>query len=140
MDVEMGKLMFYAGLLACLLLAGTGEAQTYQEYIERSYDYLDNQDYFSAEECLRAAMRLEPANPNNYALLMNLGTIQRQQGKLEDAALSYTAALSGHPENETILENRASLYVEMNEVDKAMSDYNALLILNPLNQEALYYR
>ena len=81
-------------------------------------------------------MRLEPGNPNNYALLMNLGTIQRRQGKLEDALLSYTAALSRHPNNEAILENRAGLYTEMGEIEKATNDYNALLILNPHHQEA----
>ena len=60
---------------------------------------------------------------------MNLGTIQRRQGKLEDALLSYTAALSRHPNNEAILENRAGLYTEMGEIEKATNDYNALLIL-----------
>ena len=36
------------------------------------FDFLDKNDLVSAEESLRAAMRLEPGNPNNYALLMNL--------------------------------------------------------------------
>ena len=71
---------------------------------------------------------------------MNLGPIQRRQGKLEDALLSYTAALSRHPNNEAILENRAGLYTEMGEIEKATNDYNALLILNPHHQEALYCR
>ncbi|MCQ5182984.1 tetratricopeptide repeat protein, partial [Parabacteroides distasonis] len=92
------------------------------------------------EESLRAAIHLEPGNPNNYALLMNLGTIQRRQGKLEYALLSYTAALSRHPNNEAILENRAGLYTEMGEIEKATKDYNALLILNPHHQEELYCR
>lgn len=94
----------------------------------------------SAEESLRAAMRLEPANPNNYALLMNLGTIQRRQGKIQEALTSYSAALSRHPDNETILENRASLYAEMGLAEKAILDYNALLIKNPHKQDALYSR
>lgn len=127
-------------VVVSLFLVEVGQAQTYEEYIEKSYDYVDEQDYFSAEESLRAAMRLEPGNPNNYALLMNLGTIQRRRGELDEALLSYTAALSGHPDNEAILENRASLYIEMRESEKAMIDYNTLLALNPDNQEALYYR
>ena len=49
---------------------------------------------------------------------MNLGTIQRRQGKLEDALLSYTAALSRHPNNEAILENRAGLYTEIGDIEK----------------------
>ena len=102
-------------------------AQSYEELIEKSYDFLDKKDLVSAEESLRAAMRLEPGNPMNYALLTNLGSIQRRQGKLQDALLSYTAALSGRPNNPTILENRASLY-------------DALLIVEPTNEEALYCR
>ena len=125
-------------ILAALFLSiGYGHAQTYEKFVEKSFDFLDKNDLVSAEESLRAAMRLEPGNPNNYALLMNLGTIQRRQGKLEDALLSYTAALSRHPNNEAILENRAGLYTEMGEIEKATNDYNALLILNPHHQEAL---
>ena len=54
-------------------------AQSYEELIEKSYDFLDKKDLVSAEESLRAAMRLEPGNPMNYALLTNLGSIQPGQ-------------------------------------------------------------
>lgn len=127
-------------LAALFLLVGNNYAQTYEKFVEKSYDFLDKNDLVSAEESLRAAMRLEPANPNNYALLMNLGTFQRRQGKFDEAILSYSAALSRHPESTAILENRAGLYTEMGEIDKAMSDYTALLIQNPDQQEALYCR
>lgn len=115
-------------------------AQTYQEFVEKSYQYLDKDDLIAAEESLRSAMRLEPGNPNNYALLTNLGTIQRRQGKTDEAMISYTAALSRHPNNETILDNRASLYAEMGETDKAVTDYTLLLLQNPINEDALYRR
>lgn len=131
---------FLAIFAYLFLLVGNNYAQTFEKYVEKSYEFLDKNDLVSAEESLRTAMRLEPGNPNNYALLMNLGTIQRRQGKLDEAILSYTAALSRHPENTAILENRAGLYTEMGEIDKAMSDYNALLIQNPEHQEALYCR
>ena len=62
-------------ILAALFLSiGYGYAQTYEKFVEKSFDFLDKNDLVSAEESLRAAMRLEPGNPNNYALLMNLGT------------------------------------------------------------------
>lgn len=85
-------------------------------------------------------MREEPGNPANFALLCNLGTIQRRQGKKQEAIISYTAALSRHPKSVTILENRASLYTELGEIDKAINDYNALLIVDPEHQESLYAR
>ena len=127
-------------LIVLLCLVSESKAQTYEKYIEKSFDFIDKNDLLSAEESLKAAMRLEPGNPNNYALLMNLGTLQRRQGKLDEALISYTAALSQQPNNETILENRGGLYVEMGEYEKAMNDYNALLILNPHHQEVLYSR
>lgn len=122
------------------LLAVNLHSQTYLDWVEKSFDYLDKNELTSAEECLQAAMHLEPANPNNYALLTNLGTIQRRQGKMEEAEISYTAALSRHPENAALLENRASLYVDMGEPEKAILDYNALIQLEPINQDALYNR
>ena len=121
-------------------VAGKICAQTYEELIQKSYDYVDIDDFQAAEECLKAAMRLEPANRYNYALLTNLGTIQRRQGHLDDALFSYTVALGQQPRNELILENRAALYTEMGETELALSDYQTLLVLNPLNEEALYQR
>lgn len=127
-------------IIGLLAVVAAAPAQTYAELAEKSYDYLEKDDLPAAEESLRAAMRLEPGNPSNYALLMNLGTIQRRQGKREEALISYTAALSRQPRNTAILENRASLYSELGEREKALNDYNALLILNPTHPEALYCR
>jgi tetratricopeptide (TPR) repeat protein len=115
-------------------------AQTYEKFVEKSYLYSDSGNFPAAEECLKAAMRLEAANPLNYALLTNLGTIQRRQGKFEDALISYTAALSQRPEDEMILFNRAELYTDMNFPDKAIADYNSLIVKYPNNEKALYGR
>ena len=86
-------------IIGLFLFIGNSFAQSYEEFIEKSYDFVDKGDLVSAEESLKAAMRKEPANPLNYALLTNLGTIQRRQGKLQDALVSYTSALSGHTKN-----------------------------------------
>lgn len=128
--------IFLSFLIASLHLS----AQNYLEWVDKSYDFLENNDLVSAEECLKNAMRLEPGNPTNYALLCNLGTIQRRLGKTEEALTSYTAALSRNPSDITLLENRASLYSEMGEIEKAISDYTILLLKEPENQDALYYR
>ncbi len=125
------------GLFVCL---GNSLAQSYEELLEKSFDFIDKNDLPAAEASLKAAMHKEPANPLNYALLTNLGTVQRRQGKLEEALLSYTSALSRHPQDVMILENRASLYAELGETEKALNDYNTLLIVAPENQEALYSR
>lgn len=126
--------------LGLLLMVGTLRAQTYEEMIRKSYEYADRGDLPAAEEALKAAMHAEPANKNNFALLSNLGTIQRQQGKTDEALVSYTAALSLQPKNKLILSNRAELYIEMGETEKALSDYQALLLLDPLDIDAYYRR
>lgn len=126
--------------LGLLLMVGTLRAQTYEEMIRKSYEYADRGDLPAAEEALKAAMHAEPANKNNFALLSNLGTIQRQQGKTDEALVSYTAALSLQPKNKLILSNRAELYIEMGETEKALSDYQALLLLDPLDLDAYYRR
>ncbi|MDR2497720.1 MAG: tetratricopeptide repeat protein [Tannerellaceae bacterium] len=123
-----------------LLWGGSLYGQTYEELVGKSYDYLENNDLLAAEMSLKEALRAEPANPGNYALLTNLGTIQRRQGKLDEALLSYTTALNRFPQNVMILENRAALYIEMNEPDKALNDYSLLLLSDSLNQDALYNR
>ncbi|MDR3267386.1 MAG: tetratricopeptide repeat protein [Tannerella sp.] len=115
-------------------------SQSYEEFIVKSYEYSDSSNFPAAEEALKAAMRLAPANPLNFALLTNLGTIQRRQGKLDDALISYTAALSQQPNDEVILMNRADLFTEMNETEKAINDYNTLLVKIPEHEKALYYR
>lgn len=123
-----------------LFWGGSLYAQTYEEFVAKSYDYLEKDDLFAAEMSLKEALRMEPANPGNYALLTNLGTIQRRQGKLEEALLSYTTALNRDPQNTMILANRATLYIEMKESDKALNDYNLLLLRDSTNQDALYNR
>lgn len=127
-------------VLGLLLMVGTLRAQTYEEMIRKSYEYADRGDLPAAEEALKAAMHAEPANKNNFALLSNLGTIQRQQGKTDEALVSYTAALSLQPKNKLILSNRAELYIEMGETEKALSDYQALLLFDPLDLDAYYRR
>lgn len=136
----MGKRFIFLSIFFISCGFGSLSAQTYEEWIQKSCDYFDKNDLVSAEEALKNAMREEPGNPANFALLCNLGTIQRRQGKKQEAIVSYTAALSRHPKSVTILENRASLYTELGEIDKAINDYNALLIVDPEHQEALYCR
>ncbi|MDR2921230.1 MAG: tetratricopeptide repeat protein [Tannerella sp.] len=136
------KLSFlYLIILAIFSVSSiTLNAQSYEDMIAKSYEYVDNNDLFAAEETLKAAMRLEPANRYNYALLTNLGTVQRRQGKFDDAVISYTAALSQQPKSDLILRNRAETYAEMGKTENALLDYETLLSINPLDEDALYNR
>ena len=79
----MKKSIFFIVIVAiCALDCSFSSAQNYDELITRSFDYLDADSLPEAEEALRKALRIEPGNPGNGMLLLNLGTIQRRQGKL----------------------------------------------------------
>ena len=130
----------YGILLIFVLYGNLLHAQTYEELVLKSYEYSDVNDLFSAAECLKTAMRLEPAHSLNYLLLNNLGTIQRRQGNLDEALMSYSAALNQYPNSELILKNRAELFAEMGEIEKAIGDYNILVANFPSNEEIIYSR
>ena len=88
----MSNKILVIGIFVLLQLFNTLPAQTYEEWIQKSCDCIDKNDWMAAEEALKNAMREEPGNPANFALLCNLGTVQRRQGKKEEAVVSYTAA------------------------------------------------
>lgn len=129
-------------LIVVFLLVSTFSlsAQSYEELVSKSMDYLESKEYLAAEESLKAALRKEPANPGNILLFSNLGTIQRYLGKKQDALLSYNLALMNHPKAVHILKNRAALYCEMDSLNAAMRDYNVILSIEEDNINALYDR
>ena len=113
---------------------------TYNGWITASFDALDEDNNQRAEQCLKNAMRLEPANPQNGLLFVNLGTIQRRLGKLQDAEISYTCAISLLDENTVAYSTRASLYAEIEQYQKAIDDYSVVISRNPEDEDALYER
>ena len=137
----MKKSLFFA--LFALIWAShysISYAQTYDEWLTRSFDYLDQDSLPQAEAALREALRLEPGNPGNGMVLLNMGTLQRRQGKQQEAADSYTIGLAFLPNNLTLLNSRASLYAEMAEYGKAIEDYTQVIYQEPKNEDALYER
>lgn len=129
-----------SGTYATKALAQNDSISTYEEWITASFDALDENNNAQAEQCLKNAMKLEPANPKNGLLFVNLGTIQRNQQKYQDAEISYTCAISLLEENTVAFSTRASLYAEMEEYQKAIDDYSVIIGRNPENEDALYER
>lgn len=115
-------------------------AQTYEDYVTLSFDYIEQDSLKKAEEAIKNALKLEPGNPDNGLLLGNLGTIQRQQGKPQEAEQSYTIGLGFIPNNLSLLNSRASLYAEMAEYDKAIDDYTSIIYQEAENEDAYYQR
>lgn len=115
-------------------------AQTYEDLVNRSVDYIDAEDYLAAEQTLKTALRKEPANPGNILLMSNLGTVQRHMKKYDEALLSYNVALNNYPNSVILLHNRAALYCEIDSLDSALQDYCSILLSSPEDIEAIYRR
>jgi len=130
----------YSLFLLSLFFAAPGVAQTYDEWIDSSFVAIENGKLADSESAIFSALRLEPANQRNVFLWSNLGTIQRQMGKHDEAIESYTIALAQNPKSTTLLRNRAALFGEVGKPNDALTDYTAALLLEPDNEDALYYR
>ena len=48
---------------------------SYDDWVSRSFDYIEHDSIPQAIAALKEAMRLEPANPQNALLLSNMGTL-----------------------------------------------------------------
>ena len=137
----MKKSIFFIVIVAiCALDCSISSAQNYDELITRSFDYMDADSLPEAEEALREALRIEPGNPGNGMLLLNLGTIQRRQGKLKEAEESYTIGLAFLPNNLTLLNSRAQLFAEIEKYPEAINDYTEVIYHEPENEDAYYER
>ena len=134
------SLIFIVIVAFCALNCSISSAQNYDELITRSFDYLDADSLPEAEEALREALRIEPGNPGNGMLLLNLGTIQRRQGKLKEAEESYTIGLAFLPNNLSLLNSRAQLFAEMEKYPEAINDYTEVIYHEPENENAYYER
>ena len=124
------------GVAVCLPVM----SQTYDEWCERAVTATEQDSLGVAEECIRQALKLEPANPRNALLFSNLGTIQRSQRRYEQALESYRLALNMAPMSVPILMNHATLSLEMGHDDKARVDCSQVIELNPHHTEALLMR
>lgn len=115
-------------------------AQSYEELVEQSAAFIEENNLDSAAQTLQKAMSLEPANEHNPVLLLNLGILQRQLGLFDDAYISFTASMANNPMPALVLHNRGSLLCEMERFNEAMEDYNRLIQLYPDDVEAYYRR
>lgn len=136
MSVEMGKIVT---LIMFLLAAVSVSArEDYYTLVDSAEFYIGGHEWEKAENFIQRALRVEPDNQNTSLLLSNLATVQRYQGRYQEALRNYTVALFMTPNAVTLLKNRASLYLDMDSIDKAYSDYRKVVELDGNDIEALY--
>lgn len=114
-------------------------ADTYIQLLDKIDVSFKSNDWETSRKLIKSALELEPANPNNYLLLSNLGTVNRSLGNNAEALENYNLALSIAPKSTTILHNRASLLMEMDSTRLAFVDYKQLLEQNPKDLVAQNY-
>ncbi|KAA6327227.1 Beta-barrel assembly-enhancing protease, partial [termite gut metagenome] len=115
-------------------------AQTYGELSEQALQYIEKDSLKQAELLFQQALAMEPTNSHNALIFSNIGTLQRQMQRLDEAAESYTYALNLIPYSIPILLNRATVYMEQGFSNRAYIDYCQVLDRDKKNMEALLMR
>lgn len=133
----MRKIVF---LMILFSFAVEMRAQSFYTLVDSAEFYIGGHEWAKAEEYIQRALKKDPENQNISLLLSNLATVQRYQGKKQEALKNYTIALYMTPNAVTLLRNRASLYLDMDSIDKAYADYSRVLELDEYDIEALYNR
>lgn len=132
--------LFFAALWGLSPLFYQAGAQTYDHLAARAEALIRADSLVQAEQVLREAMRLEPANPQNVALFANLGLVLQRLGKPDQAIEAYGYALNLAPDTRQILLDRAALLLQTGQNDRAYLDYCHVLDLDPKCVEALLMR
>ncbi|MBO7608772.1 MAG: tetratricopeptide repeat protein [Muribaculaceae bacterium] len=110
----------------------------YYTYLDSAQTSIEQQDWASAEHWLRQALAFDASNSANSMLLSNLATVQRYEGKLDEALKNYTLALDITPNAVTLLLNRAALLLQLGRTEQAVTDYERVSILDDKDVESRY--
>lgn len=117
-------------------------------YIVFGIVYYQKKEYAAATGALRNAIRLRPNSPLAAVAWRNLGLIDVQQNKFDDAVADEQRSAAAEPGLDPLAE-LAVIYAEQGKNDQAIAENEAVLRLNPpastaegayLNLGALYNR
>ena len=110
----------------------------YYALIDSAQQYINSHQWEHAEHFLLEAIRSEPSNPSNSLLLSNIATIQRRQGRLDEAIRNYSMAIDLTPNAVTLLLNRAAVYTLIDSITLAQADYERIMALDGSDVESRY--
>ena len=111
---------------------------TFYVMLDSAQTMIDQQRWGEAEGYFTRAIAADPTHPANSMLLSNLATLQRYQGRLDDAIKNYTMALDMTPNSVTLLLNRAAAYIQTGDNERARADYERVCDLDPTDVESRY--
>lgn len=110
----------------------------YFALVDSAQNSIAAEQWGKAEGFLLKAINSEPGNPNNSLLLSNIATIQRRQGRLEEAIRNYSMAIDLTPNAVALLLNRAAAYTVIDSLALAQADYERIMMLDASDVESRY--
>ena len=128
-----------AVFLLCAIAASADTDPQYYNLMGDADKAIADGKFSEAEDLLRKAMRLEPANPSNVLLMSNLGMVQFYDGRTAEALATLTAAHDIAPNSVTVLQNRARIYASEAQPEKALGDYARVIELDSTLVEPRFY-
>ena len=110
----------------------------YFALVDSAQQAIKAENWLQAENYLLEAIRSEPGNPSNSLLLSNIATIQRRQGRLNEAIRNYSMAIDLTPNAVTLLHNRAAVYILLDSIALAQADYERIMLIDESDVESRY--
>lgn len=101
---------------------------------------MERQNWNRAEEKLKQALRLEPANFSNSLLLSNLGLVQVNKGEYLEAINTCTLGLNIAPSSTVLLNNRAHAFLLADSINNAIKDLDKSLSIDSIQEWSLKTR
>ncbi|MDE6577467.1 MAG: tetratricopeptide repeat protein [Muribaculaceae bacterium] len=102
--------------------------------------YIKREKWAKAEETIIRALRLEPGNFSNSQLFSNLGIVQSNQGRHQEALESFRLGLSIAPRSTTLRNNRARTRMLLSDYVGALEDLNESLKTDSIQEWPLQMR
>lgn len=110
----------------------------YFALVDSAQRHIKAEHWRQAENFLLQAIKSEPSNPSNSLLLSNIATIQRRQGRLNEAIRNYSMAIDLTPNAVTLLHNRAAVYILLDSISLAQADYERIMMIDESDVESRY--
>lgn len=110
----------------------------YFALVDSAQQAIKAENWLQAENYLLEAIKSEPGNPSNSLLLSNIATIQRRQGRLNEAIRNYSMAIDLTPNAVTLLHNRAAVYILLDSIALAQADYERIMLIDESDVESRY--
>ncbi len=116
----------FIGMVSCMS-NGFAASPKYIAYADSADYYIRQEKWGMAEQMILNALRLEPANRENYILLNNLGEVRMRENRLNEAIESFSLGLNLAPRSVVLLTNRGAALMAVNDRDGALADFDRAL-------------